>query len=172
MARCALGGTSGRMGEGNRARVALPPAPTLPPATSILAFNDLVHAFETTDRGGSSGLDRFGLDGRCWGKGSERWRVGCRYGMRFCAQGLRGHRWTHGAVCIGLCVGKCAKGIGVFGCEELAHLIAVTRQVIACHAKVFEELRYWGDGFCRELGGVIHVGEGKDLKGRDEGKVC
>ena len=43
--------------------------------------------------------------------------------------------------------------------EELTHLIAMTRQVIACHAQVFEELRYWGNGVLRGEGGVVHVVE-------------
>ena len=41
--------------------------------------------------------------------------------------------------------------------EELTHLIAVTREVVACHAEILKELGYGGYGkICRD-GSSVHL---------------
>jgi len=126
-------------------------------------------------RGGR--LVRLCLDGRCWGERTRKWRrvrglcrrVGRRYGERFRAHGVVELSGTRGAVCVRLCVGERAKRVDVFCDEELAHLIAVTRQVVARHAEILEELGYWRDGVFWICGKLIHLDVCLDVGGREEG---
>jgi hypothetical protein len=76
---------------------------------------------------------------------------------------------ARGAVCVRLCVGERAKRVDVFGDEELAHLIAVTRQVVARHAEILEELGYWRDGAFWIYRKLIHMDACLDVGGREEG---